>query len=162
MKRQAQKNKQKGYAFEHEVIRGLEMAEGCIVYKIPDAKTMAMLTTHKSPADIIFSNRGEMFTIECKHTTQNRFPWANISQHQIEWIMSCKNAWLLIHMSAHKKVFLVTKSNLRQLLSEFPSSVPLPAFESICVELERKTARYNPIEDKPFIDFSPISLSKGL
>jgi penicillin-binding protein-related factor A (putative recombinase) len=153
-------NKRRGYAFEGEIKRGLDLIDGCTVYKVPDAKTMHTITALKSPADFVFTYNEHMFTIEAKTTKLKRLPWANFRDHQIDWVLSCPaTAWFVINFHDRHKInetFLLDAPTLIELKKRYPTSVPIDKFRELCPKLERKTARFHPTESGPFINFESV------
>lgn len=155
----AQQNKKRGYEFENEVIRGLELVKDLIVYKIPDAKTFGHLMTWSVPADIMFGYGGEIFTIECKQTKLARIPWANFKEHQILWGEAVTKGYFIINFNDREKTnrtFLIPGAALSALKRITNASVPIDLLASVSTELERKTKRFHPDKKGAFIDFSTV------
>lgn len=156
----AQLNKQRGYALENEVVRGLKLIPDAIVYKVPDAKTMGVMMSTRVPTDIMFTHDKKVYTIECKTTKMHRFPLTNLKEHQIEWCKSCPRAYFLVHFNNRQKgdkkiekTFLFGYQELLSMTLDNSVSIPLSAFEQHCIELERKTAKHHPDKEGPFVDF---------
>ena len=154
------KNKKRGYTFENEVVRGLKLIPRCIVYKVPDAKTMGVMMSTRVPTDIMFTYKCSIYTIECKTTKMHRFPLANLKEHQIEWCKSCPRAYFLVHFNNRQKgdmkierTFLFDYEALLSMTMDNSVSIPLSAFEQHAFELERKTTKYHPEKEGAFVNF---------
>jgi penicillin-binding protein-related factor A (putative recombinase) len=135
------------------------------VYKVPDAKTMGVMMSTRVPTDIMLSKDGLMYTIECKSTKMNRFPIANLKEHQIEWSKSCPRALFLVYFNNRQKgdrkverTFLFDYEALLSMTMDNSVSIPIPAFEQHAIELQRKTAKHHPNKEGAFIDFKRKSL----
>lgn len=156
----AKKNKKKGYDFEAEVGRGLDLGPQVINYKIPDSYLLRMATNLSVPSDFLFSLQGTLMTIEAKTTSQTRFPWRNISDHQVEWVLANPNcAFVVINLKKgreYNETYFVTAAHIKAWKSEYRASVPLDVIKTQCIELERFTESHHPEKEGAFISFKGV------
>jgi hypothetical protein len=171
-KKGTQINKKRGYILETDIMRGLELIPSILPYKIPDAKTMGVMTRCKVPADFVISVRGRgLYTIEAKTTKcENRITgipeikWANFKEHQLQWSLhSPSSALFIINFNNRKKghgkvdrTFILTGFDMAKLIAGHKSVVPITSIAALGVEVYRKTAKHHPDGTSAFIDFEGV------
>jgi penicillin-binding protein-related factor A (putative recombinase) len=162
----------KGYVFEHEVERGLDLFVP-YYFKIPDTKMvgfinsilkkqgMGQITFPKIPADYIcHTASGKTYYLECKATDSGTFHFENIRPHQlvegytINHISTGLEYLFVIHMKKYKRVFLVSPDLIWNLQKIGRASISLNEFEAATIEIPRLTESKHPQKLGAFIDFS--------
>lgn len=168
MNKMGTKHRQLGYKFEHEFEEGLNLAgfeRDVDYFKIPDARTMSKLTTIRSPCDFIVFDENNTYLVELKQTSSKRLPFRNIAPHQYEALKRAKIGYFIIdfkYMTKKHKILAVPGKLMLELRQRGEFSI---TFEELLqypevIELERKTAQYNPNSNEAFIDISNMKWRK--
>lgn len=156
-------NRRRGYDVEKEVSNGFDIA-GLTYFKVPDGHTLRMQTTLKAPADFMLTCYGQILTVEVKTTKSARFPWPNIKQHQLDWVLANpSSAFLLVNFNNRKRgsaalneSFVVGAKTLKKWRNEYVYSIPLTTFREEALPVQRHTASQNPLRNEAYIDASWI------
>ncbi len=155
----------RGYQFEAEVHEGLKLA-GLDVWKIPDSKAVGRVIPIRTPADFIYSNGKNIYTVEAKQTKLGRIPWSNFRDHQIEWCLANPDfAYFIINFNNRRlgvdkinETFIVTAADIILFQVRWPKSVPLQEFRDNCKQLYRLTPKYHPRNKCAYIDCEGVDL----
>lgn len=135
----------RGKLFEREFRKGLLLLDG-ICIRLHDG--CAGPKTMKQPADFVYADKAGIvtFLIECKSTSQNSFPFANLKKHQLESLLSWQqDSWgtrvglVALEYWKHRRTFLLRASDVQaEINSGERKSLPLCKAEEVGIEIFRK------------------------